>query len=71
MHWKDKALTGLICCYKISPTTYYFPHQDTTVRFIDGKWYLSGHEIIHEHVWEIYCTEMYFEEDEEDEDAEE
>lgn len=66
-HWKDKALTALILSYRISDTTYYFPHQNTTVRFIDGKWYLRSDEVSRGHVADIYSTEIYFEEDEEDE----
>ena len=65
MHWKDKALTALMQSYKISDTTYYFPHQDATVRFIDDEWYLRALEITREHVSEIYSTETYYEEDEE------
>jgi hypothetical protein len=68
MHWKDGALIALIGSYRISDTSYYFPHQNMTVRFIDGAWYLKTVEISREHVAEIYSTEIYFEEDEEDEE---
>lgn len=67
MHWKDAALIALIRSYKFSDTTYYFPHQNMTVRLIDGAWYLKTAEISREHVAEIYSTEIYFEEDEKDE----
>lgn len=67
MHRKDTALIALICSYKISDTTYYFPHQNMTVRFIDGAWHLKTDETSREHVAEIYSTEIYFEEDEKDE----
>lgn len=68
MHRRDTALIALICSYKISDTTYYFPRQNMTVRFIDGAWYLKTDEISREHVAEIYSTEIYFEEDEKDEE---
>jgi len=61
MHWKDKALTALIRQYKVSDTTYYFPYQDMTVRFIDGVWYLGSITITREHMSEIYSTELYHE----------
>lgn len=68
MHRKNGALIALIGSYRISDTTYYFPHQNMTVRFIDGAWHLKTDEISREHVAEIYSTEIYFEEDEEDEE---
>lgn len=66
MYWKDKALLALIRPYKISDTDYCFLHQNMIVSFIDEKWYLKGLEVAREHVAEIYITELYFEEDEED-----
>lgn len=65
-HWKDKALLALMQPYKTAETDYYFPHQNMTVSFIGEKWYLRGLEVTREHAAEVYTTELYFEEDEED-----
>lgn len=67
-YWKDTVLLALMWPYKTTETDYLFPHQNMTVRFIDEKWYFSGLEVTREHVAEIYTTELYFEEDEKDEE---
>ena len=57
------ALLGALRPYRISDVTYYFPNQDITVRYINGIWLFDMTEISQRHVWEIYSTERYFEED--------
>lgn len=66
-HWKDKALLALMWPCKTTETDYYFPHQSMTVSFIDERWYLRGLEVTREHVAEIYTTELYFEEEKDEE----
>ena len=56
-------LLGALFPYQISDTTYYFPAQEITVRYIDGEWLFHMTSISCKHVWEIYSTERYFEED--------
>ena len=57
------GLLGALLPYKISDTTYYFPAQDITIRYIEGEWLFHMTPISCEHAWEIYSTERYFEED--------
>lgn len=57
------ALLGVLQPYRISDVTYYFPNQDITVRYINDTWLFDMTEISQKHVWEIYSTERYFEED--------
>ena len=37
--------------------------QRITIRYINGEWLSHTTPITKKHVWEIYCTELYFEED--------
>ena len=63
-HYRNlMALLGVLHPYRISDVTYYFPNQDITVRYINGIWLFDMTEISQKHVWEIYSTERYFEED--------
>jgi len=57
------GLLGALLPYQISDSTYYFPAQEITVRYIDGEWLFHMTPISCNHVWEIYTTERYFEED--------
>lgn len=61
--WRNEALRALLLPYQVSDTTYYFPEQKITIRYIDGEWLLHTTPITKKHVWEIYSTELYFEED--------
>ena len=60
---KDRELLELLSPYRVSDTAYYFPEQRITIRYIDGEWLLHTTPITKKHVWEIYSTELYFEED--------